>query len=185
MIESVLRKILWVRRYLFENPPYRIFRRRFCGPPPPNYVAPPAATLHRLTQSLTSPVGETRVPQGWSAVSERHAQALLPSCPPPTPTPVANSDPSIASSTPNDPSYTCPARRQESMLGVSNLEKKTSDQPSGNILEYSKKPSVPRALSTHGVSSLEKKHRTSRAGILEYSKKPSVPDSGCSANRSR
>jgi hypothetical protein len=53
LIESPLYKRFRVQKYLFENPPYRVFLAaaagRSCVPPPPDGVAPPAATLLRPT----------------------------------------------------------------------------------------------------------------------------------------
>jgi hypothetical protein len=82
---------------------------------------------------LASPRGETRVPHGVSAVSECPAQAPHPNCPPTTSTPVANSNPSVPSPPPNDPSDIGPARRMKRMHGASSLEKKYRTSRAGYL----------------------------------------------------
>jgi hypothetical protein len=49
--------------------------------------------------------------------------AVLLGCPPLDPTPAVNLDPPASSSPQNDSSYTCPARRYESIRGVSSLDR--------------------------------------------------------------
>jgi hypothetical protein len=80
----------------------------------------PSTGLRSLSQSRLAPTGDSS-PSMLVGVSECPAQALFPNCPPSTLTHAANSDPSLSSSPPNDPSDTCPTRRYGSMHGVSSL----------------------------------------------------------------
>jgi hypothetical protein len=77
--------------------------RRACERTPSGAAAaaPPAGARPAL--SLASPPVETRVLHCWSVVSDRHAQALLPSFPPLAPTHAANLYPPVPSPPHNDP----------------------------------------------------------------------------------
>jgi hypothetical protein len=82
-----------MRKYLTENPPYRVFPGggRFRGPPPLDRTAPPVATvvpvLLRPASHRASLIWEARHSQGWLASNERPPLELLPGYPPQARTP--------------------------------------------------------------------------------------------------
>jgi hypothetical protein len=72
----------------------------------------------------------TQVPHGWSVVIT-HAQALLPSCPLPAPTPTART--LVAAKRPLKQTNKGPARRQENLQGVSNFKKEYQTSRAGDL----------------------------------------------------
>jgi hypothetical protein len=89
MIESPVLKRWWVREYFPKNPTYRVFPAA-CDPKDRRRQTVPLLRL-RPTSIMRSirphPHGRPKALAGLATASERRALALLPSCPPPAPTP--------------------------------------------------------------------------------------------------